>query len=54
MTGPGRGRPRRLSTVLVVAVVSLGAGGLAVALGLPWWILAVCLVLVLLSAIGFG
>jgi len=31
-----------------------GAGGLAVALGLPWWILLICLVLVLLSAVGFG
>ncbi len=27
---------------------------LAVALGLPWWILLICLVLVLLSAVGFG
>lgn len=38
----------------VVAVASFGAGGLAVALGLPWWILLISLALVLLSAIGFG
>ncbi|MFN8039144.1 MAG: hypothetical protein U0Q07_08040 [Acidimicrobiales bacterium] len=44
----------RWTTTGIVAVVVFGAGGLAVALGLPWWILVVCLVLVVLSAVGFG
>ncbi len=48
------GRRNRWASTGILAVVVFGAGGLAVALGLPWWILVVCLVLVVLSAVGFG
>jgi len=48
------GGRNRWATTGIVAVVVFGAGGLAVALGLPWWILLICVVLVLLSAVGFG